>query len=949
MAPDPTSRQSWKSRFSMLSLLPARHPPLHVSHPMPPRHDVPGRHQTVTVVSSSAEFSPVHSEYADPSTPIPTFKKGPYGDEFSTTSKNSRSSRDDKKDKGNRYIYGKGKGSPKSRPPPLDLERTKMMYPPNHNDVVIDPGTAVTTLTLATDINHNDINHSPSDTSERNQKKRNDIDDIPAIPPLPRQLEEKKQNEKEKEKKVKAKSKPKPKPIKVEDDPFDVVEVEVGHRYPSWKGGKVDLKPGQVLPREMIPSLVSRSSASTSSPKRKTSRYDGNDVDTPDNYESVLHNVLLTPTYFGSSPLPPFTPTPTSSFSRGEPSSRYATKRRTLLDKATGGIVDVARQARNSRWIPGKSILKPSAALDADHCLRAMREREEQEMARFRRTVRPVRLDVPDDDRRRESSSDRQGQGHGWSSISSSSSPIKEMSGLGVHTRRSPGWVGRGEYNVGFSGVGGAAYEGQRARMPSRGDKGWRATKEEEERLKRRQKIWKYSIVLAISLLAALIIGLCTTLLRKGSDKDSSSSSSSSSTGSSDPDSTSTSSAASPTSTSSETLTSCLNLFSNSAPNSPPSYPCADCVPLLASTANDFASPLNNGNSTGVGSALQFCALMDMFKKTPSPSGGMKGWGADSSPCGGWNGVTCDTRGRITEVRIQYPDVPDEITDTVGNIYALEALRILGNTSVPAGSFPTSVLSLPNLKTIDLEYTAIKGSIDQVPFSDAKGLTTLVLVNNPNLGKKMPDLSSNEALKTLAVTGQGLEDARADKYPSEIAYLDLSFNSLSGDIPTFSSLSSLSTLFLQSNSFKNAPLSLPSSLTSLSLTSNPSLGGSMPAEVCASMSLKECDLRGTRLEGSSRVTNDPLLFSSSASSAPTAESSSSSSSMSTSSTSTSTSAFTSSSSSSSATDTSSAGAAASASPSATSAVGDAVSGSMISLVGREPIQGQMTCGICKFV
>ncbi|OCF34250.1 hypothetical protein I316_04203 [Kwoniella heveanensis BCC8398] len=921
MAPDSTSRQSWKSRFSILSFLPARHPPLHVTHPMPPRHDVPGRHQTVV---SSSDFSPVPSEYPDPSTPLPMIsKKRPYGDESSPTPSSASK----------RGLQGKsrreGKGSPKSRPPPLNLERTKMMYPPNHNDVVIDPGTAVTPLVDSI---------VPANSDTQPPKKRNDVDDGPAVPAMPKQLEDQKKK-KEKEKKVK--------PVKVVDDPFDVAEVEAGHRYPSWKGGKVDLRPGQVLPREMIPSLVSRSSASTSSPKRRISKYTVSDVDThADNYESVLHNVLLTPTYFGASPLPPLTSTPTPTSFQGESlTARYASRRRTLLDKATDGIADVARQARNSRWIPGKSILKPSAALDADQSLRAMREREAQEMARFRRTVRPVRLAVPDDERMSGPPDNK----HGWSSISSSSSPVREMSGIGVHARRSPGWVGRGEYNVGFGGVGGG-YEGQRARMPSGGDKGWRATKEEEERLKRRQKIWKYSIVLAIFLLAALIIGLCTTLLRKGSEKVSSSTSSSSSDSNSD--STSTSSAAAPASTSSETLTSCLNLFSNSAPNSPKSYPCADCVPLLASTTNDFAAPLTNGNSTGVGSALQFCALMDMFKKTPAPSGGMKGWGEDVSPCGGWSGITCDSRGRVTDIRIQYPDVPDEISDTVGNIYALEALRILGKTSVPAGSFPTSVLSLPNLKTIDLEYTAIRGSIDQVPISAAKGLTTLVLVNNPNLGRKMPDLSSNEALKSLAVTGQGLEDARVDKFPSGITYLDLSFNSLSGDIPTFSSLTSLSTLYLQSNSFQLAPSSLPASLASLSLTSNPNLRGSMPAEVCASMSLKECDLRDTKLEGSSKVANDPLLLSSSSSSSATAASSSSSSTDTTSSSTSTSAAMLNNSSSSSSSSTADAMSSASASPSATNAVGDAVaisSGSMINLVEREPIQGQMTCGICKFV
>ncbi|WWC64799.1 uncharacterized protein I303_107412 [Kwoniella dejecticola CBS 10117] len=744
MSPDTSRSSMFKSRFSILSLLPARHPPLHVSHPMPQRHEVP-RHPTVV----SSTISPVHSEYPDPSTPIPPPK-----------SSNEKS-----------------RQSPK-RPPPLDLERTRKMYPPNHSDVVIEPNTSKT---------------------ERQNSVRAE-----APPPLP-----KKELKKSKAKKV------------YDEDPFEVAEVEIGHRYPSWKGGKVDIKPGQVIPRDIIPSLVSYGSNSPNKRKSRTEEL----AEEP--YESVLHNVLLTPTYFTASPNPS---------AMGE-SSRYA-KRKTLLDKATDAVSGVARGARNSRWLPGKSIPKPSYALEADQSLRAMREREEQEMERFRKNVRPVRLNVPnyedDHSQRYGKSRSNANQTSTWS-ISSSSSPVRENSG--AH-KRSPGWVGAREYAAG-------GYDGQRARMPVRGDGGWRNTKSEEDKLKKKQRIWKYSIALAILILAALIIGLCTTLLRKDSKTSSSSSDSSNSTDTSSG--TATASAEKPASTSSETLQSCLDQF-RVLPE-PSSYPCSNCVPILSSVTNDYSLPVVQGNATGVGSALQFCALRDVYQKVSGTKEGLNGWMKDSSPCGGWNGVSCDSRGRITGLLLQYPNVPDTLPDSLGNIYALEAIHVLGNSSVPTGKFPSNLLSSPSLKAIDIEYSALTGPIDQISFSAAKSLNTLVLVNNPNLGNALPDLSSNSELLTIVITGQGLVDPKADKLPSSLTYLDLSYNALSGQIPSFSQLTMLNTLTLQNNKYTSPPTSLPSSIVSLALTSNSDLSGSLPEAVCASTELQNCDCRLTRLSG----------------------------------------------------------------------------------------------------
>ena len=158
-------------------------------------------------------------------------------------------------------------------------------------------------------------------------------------------------------------------------------------------------------------------------------------------------------------------------------------------------------------------------------------------------------------------------------------------------------------------------------------------------------------ILVVIVLLAALTIGLCTTLLTRSSDQDKSKITSSNTT---DTESTSSfSQSAYPTlsTTPSRTLQTCLDLFTTSTPTAPLSYPCSDCVPLLSSTQNDYAYSLNNGNTTGVGAALQFCALSDIFRATGGNGLAENGWMKDGSPCS-WSGITCDARGRLTELSV---------------------------------------------------------------------------------------------------------------------------------------------------------------------------------------------------------------------------------------------------------------------------------------------------------
>lgn len=74
--------------------------------------------------------------------------------------------------------------------------------------------------------------------------------------------------------------------------------------------------------------------------------------------------------------------------------------------------------------------------------------------------------------------------------------------------------------------------------------------------------------------------------------------------------------------------------------------------------------------------------MMDIYSHIENTSGLSK-WGEDASPCG-WDGIACDSRGRITSLSLQYPYVPTALADTLGNVYALKALHLIGNSSVPS-------------------------------------------------------------------------------------------------------------------------------------------------------------------------------------------------------------------------------------------------------------------------
>lgn len=220
------------------------------------------------------------------------------------------------------------------------------------------------------------------------------------------------------------------------DDPFDVAIIEPGLQYPSWhppapafaQPGRSNsrspssqtrsthweraceweekteseaerrvrnlqnLQPGQVLPRHMLDSFPQPDRYADHARSER-------DTVAGETYDSVLHNVLLTPTYLRN------TPSPRSLLSNdpADRNGRYASRARTgvrdtlvakarRMSKAPLALLGkrYAEESRSNASF-GSGLGSGAGLRSISGSMRAMKAREEEEMDRFRR-ARPLML-----------------------------------------------------------------------------------------------------------------------------------------------------------------------------------------------------------------------------------------------------------------------------------------------------------------------------------------------------------------------------------------------------------------------------------------------------------------------------------------------------------------------------------------------------------------------------
>lgn len=487
-----SSNSGFKSRFSLLSLLPARHPPLVISHPAPaiPTHHV---HRAQPVLHSSDR---VESSYGLTDDPFDyRVKKDRKGrrDAFNPTSPDSPA-------------------RPKHRPPPLDLTRTRAAFP------------TVKGVSLVRD-DPDPASPTPYPSSQAKARTGDPLPKRNESLPVVRGPTDLKKTASKAGRMFKTSEKPKgdlSKPVRprqLAHDSYDFVTLEPEHRYPSWKGGKVDIRPGEHIPPDLVQLNRDQRGGRTKSSLRE--QPDGSKKDhgslaspEPEQYDSVLHNVLLTPTY-----LAPSTASKSTTDLMG---GKEKGQRQTLLGRA-------------SQW--GKDVLSAVPAVGGSlaqyggRSARGNRERDEQELSE----VKPSHSRRLEEDK----ATPRTKRERAISSASSLSTPSPAIRGVaGTPYRRSPAWssMRESEEAVGFDrerkgekestgggGVGGKrplvgfnvswqAGDGKRSVSVS---EAWRQKKEKEQAIKRKRLMWRVSIYPSIICFRISIVRL-TSPVRLG-------------------------------------------------------------------------------------------------------------------------------------------------------------------------------------------------------------------------------------------------------------------------------------------------------------------------------------------------------------------------------------------------------------------------------------------------
>lgn len=253
------------------------------------------------------------------------------------------------------------------------------------------------------------------------------------------------------------------------------------------------------------------------------------------------------------------------------------------------------------------------------------------------------------------------------------------------------------------------------------------------------------------------------------------------------------------------------------------------------------------------------------------------GTGLADSP--GLTGTLPDSICNLTSLTdlVLYPgQVTGQIPSSLGS--SLRRLRLLSLTNnLLTGSVPDSLAGLPDLHTLDLSNNRLSGLIPpSLLLPSSPSLKVLILSNNGGLTGEIPagfstsqvlhlDLSHNSiygelpslpaTLRYLSVADNSMcgtiETAFSGTTVPDLAFLDLSMNSFSGQIPSnVFSIPSLTSIFLDRNNFTGT-LAVPVTTTPVSWAvidlSHNGITGQIPAELAPASALY---LNSNRLIGS---------------------------------------------------------------------------------------------------
>ncbi|KAF7976410.1 hypothetical protein HWV62_6813 [Athelia sp. TMB] len=329
--------------------------------------------------------------------------------------------------------------------------------------------------------------------------------------------------------------------------------------------------------------------------------------------------------------------------------------------------------------------------------------------------------------------------------------------------------------------------------------------------------------------------------------------------------STSSTSTSATTSATQRDISACLSQYTLNAPISPSSFPCSTCAPLFSPAPTSPAlSSVDNSTATAL---LQFCALADIFTAASTSSQANLtnpgGWLKDTNFCG-WAGVGCSDNttagtGVVTSLQLTTPGIPSVLSESFGQLTALETFALEGSGALPAGAIPASFAGLVNLKAIHIQDTSLTWN-DATGIANMPELQTVVLMQNAKM-TGLPSGLTGSSIQGLIINNQPLPStamsdvANSASLQSTLQLLDLSSTPLNTTLPSLASFAALTELQLD-NTGLAGPLpgagDFAPGLTVLSMSGNPGLsvdGGIGGACVYAvgSTALQTCTLGGTGL------------------------------------------------------------------------------------------------------
>ena len=226
-------------------------------------------------------------------------------------------------------------------------------------------------------------------------------------------------------------------------------------------------------------------------------------------------------------------------------------------------------------------------------------------------------------------------------------------------------------------------------------------------------------------------------------------------------------------------------------------------------------------------------------------------WVSLEHPLGEWHGVTTDSSGRVTELRLGGNQLMGEIPSELGNLDALTGLYLDQNQLT--GAIPSELGNLSNLQNLYLYQNELTGAIPS-ELGDLSNLQELYLYQNQLTGAIPSELGDLSNLQFLNLDRNQLTGAIPSELGnlSNLQFLNLFTNELSGAIPSeLGNLSNLQRLLLYENELTGA---IPSELGNLSnlqllyLFRN-ELSGAIPSELGNLSNLQRLHLYENELTG----------------------------------------------------------------------------------------------------